>query len=525
MTTGTAFPSTASVERYRAEGWWLPATTKTEAWTALTAGGDRTALIDENGEWTYDRLATAVVRIAEDLAASGCTAGDAVLIVAPLRNEAVAAYLAVITSGCTAVLVDRRSGQRDVTHAHTVAHPRVSLAFDEDARRMDLETHGLVLSLDRIGTTTTPSSPTREFPNGAALLDPDAPAAVVFTSGTTGTPKGVIHTINTLRCGAMNMGMALGYRSDDRPFLSTPLASITGVIQITLALSHLSGIVLENRFQPAASLDRLRRTNATIIGGAPIIVESLFGECATAGVTSLPLRSLALGGTQIPASLIDTARKSFGIRAIRVYGSSEVPFSTSTQFDTAHSGADDTDEGLPLRGVEISLRLGGSDELLVRGPHRFHGYLDPHHNIGSFDGDWVRTGDQGGIRDGRLAIKGRLKEVVARKGMKISLMEIDAVAESLSDIGECAAYGVDDPETGERLVLAVHVRDGVTAPDYATVVSALTTAGLATWKLPEEIVIWTDPLPRTESGKIRRPDLVRLGAHRPRVTARRLAST
>ena len=98
---------------------------------------------------------------------------------------------------------------------------------------------------------------------------------------------------------------------------------------------------------------------------------------------------------------------------------------------------------------------------------------------------------------------GPLKEVVSRKGLKISLAEVDDAARTLPGVKEAAAYGVPDPETGERLVLAVHV-DDLDALDFEGVISSLQQGGLAKYKLPEQVVLWVDPLPRTESGKVQR---------------------
>ncbi len=148
------------------------------------------------------------------------------------------------------------------------------------------------------------------------------------------------------------------------------------------------------------------------------------------------------------------------------------------------------------------------DEVLVKGPNLFQGYLETGDNRDAFDDGWYRTGDLGELTGtgGRLSIRGRLKEVVARKGVKISLAEIDEVLRGLPGLLEGAAFGVEDPETGERLAVALRVRsgrDGGTLT-YDEVCAHLRRAGVATGKLPEQVDLWTTPLPRTPSGKIQR---------------------
>jgi acyl-CoA synthetase (AMP-forming)/AMP-acid ligase II len=153
---------------------------------------------------------------------------------------------------------------------------------------------------------------------------------------------------------------------------------------------------------------------------------------------------------------------------------------------------------------------------------RFLGYLDPADNRDAFvAGGWFRTGDLGTLEDGRLTVTGRVKEIVSRKGMKISLAEIDEAALTLAGVQEAASYGLPDPETGERLVLAVRCTSPE-AESFETIVSRLRSSGLATWKLPEQVVFWNRPLPRTASGKILRPELAAGAAGQPAGLALRL---
>jgi acyl-CoA synthetase (AMP-forming)/AMP-acid ligase II len=180
---------------------------------------------------------------------------------------------------------------------------------------------------------------------------------------------------------------------------------------------------------------------------------------------------------------------------------------------------------MPLPGSELRLadEYAEGHELLVRGPNLFQGYLHEEDNDGTFEDGWFRTGDLVELRDGRLKVRGRLKDVVARKGLKISLAEVDDVATRLSGVLEAAAYGVPDEETGERVALAVHAEDTRSA-SYDAVVGQLLRHGLARGKLPEEIVVWDEPLPRNASGKIVRAQLRENADTKPRSVAPRLSA-
>jgi acyl-CoA synthetase (AMP-forming)/AMP-acid ligase II len=300
------------------------------------------------------------------------------------------------------------------------------------------------------------------------------------------------------------MAEALVLTAADVAFLSTPIASITGLVQMHLTLERGACLVLEDRFDPTASLERLRVHGVTVLGGAPVIVEELFKEALAQDLRELPLRAISLGGSMIPRSALELGVTRYGIQPVRVYGSSEVPVATAT--DPSDTGeARLTDDGACARGTEVRVLDEGASEILVRGPMRMLGYLDQADNDEAFTaGGWYRTGDLGRLEGGRLTVTGRLKEIVSRKGLKISLSEIDEVARGLPDIDESAAYGVPDPVTGERLALAVRAARVPEDITFEAVVGWLLDAGLAKWKLPEQVVVWDSPLPRTASGKIQR---------------------
>jgi acyl-CoA synthetase (AMP-forming)/AMP-acid ligase II len=300
-------------------------------------------------------------------------------------------------------------------------------------------------------------------------------------------------------------------------------------VQANLTLDRGAPLILEDRFEPARSLDRLIRHRATVLGGAPIILEQLLDEARRRDLRELPLRALALGGAMIPRPLLELALTRYRITPVRMYGSSEVPCATHTQVGDVGE-ARLRDDGACAAGTELRADDENAGELFVRGPMRFLGYLDEEDNRAALvEGGWFRTGDVGRIEAGRLTVTGRLKEIVSRKGLKISLAEIDAVATTIPGAAEAAAFAVPDPQTGERLAIAIRVEPGpddagdpVAALDFDTVVGHFLAAGLAKWKLPEQIDIWDSPLPRTASGKIQRRHLASDGGPRRRLLAPRL---
>jgi acyl-CoA synthetase (AMP-forming)/AMP-acid ligase II len=144
---------------------------------------------------------------------------------------------------------------------------------------------------------------------------------------------------------------------------------------------------------------------------------------------------------------------------------------------------------------------------MLRGPSLFLGYADPADDARAFEDGWYRTGDRVDLNAGRLTVIGRLKEVVNRSGLKISLAEIESELAGLRNAREHACFAVPDAATGEHLAVAVQPEDGATLT-LDEVVAHLLVRGIARRKLPERLVLWDGPLPRTPSGKVVRSRLV-----------------
>lgn len=513
----TAPPPVAVAAEYRRRGWWPAAPLRESIERIADIDGDRVALIDNSETWTYGYLRQQVERGVGALVRNGVVPEQPVVIVAKNSNDSAAAVLSTIRAGGVAVMLDRRCGALDVSNALATSGARHVIVPEALRASLRVDDHDVsCLALE-------------ELAQGAAVSDwtepdPDRARFVVFTSGTTRRAKGVVHTLNSIACGVDNIRAAFSFHDGDRPYLSSPLGTITGVLQLLLSTSGAS-LVLEDKFDAVQAVERIERHRATVLGGAPVILEMLFEACEQLDRTTTPLERITMGGTMIPRAVLEVAIDRFGIRPSRVYGSSEVPVhcASADGDDLEHRLSDD---GLPLPGSEC--RLGetfeGGHELLVRGPNMFQGYLHEEDNEHAFEDGWFRTGDLVEMLEGsRIRVLGRLKDVVARKGLKISLAEVDDAALAVDGVIEAAAYGVPDDETGERVVLAVRAANPA-AISLATVTAALAEKGLAKGKLPEEIVMWDVPLPRNPSGKIVRAELAAQANGKQRDVAPRLTS-
>jgi acyl-CoA synthetase (AMP-forming)/AMP-acid ligase II len=503
-------------ESYVAQGYWNSFALRDGLEAIAAAAPDRVAVIEDGALWSYGALEERIACGVGFLRARQIGIGTAVVVIAPITLAGVVAFLAVVRTGAVAMMLDRRCGRADVELATEYHEVRLVLCPAALARQTDLAHTGCpVVSLDEM---LAASEPDREWDEP----DPQAPAAVLFTSGSTSRPKGVVHSLNTLRVGGHSWGYPLAAGPDDITYVASPLASITVLIQTLQMLERGGALQLDDQFAPTASLGRLCASGASLIGSPPVVAQELIKAAIAEQREAIPVRAIAIGGAMIPRPLLELALTRYGVRPVRMYGSSEVPSAAATA-PSDEGEARLRDEGVAAPGCELRVDGNGPDELLVRGPMRFLGYLDAEHNVDAFSpGGWFRTGDLACYEGGRLTITGRIKEIVARKGLKISLMEIDEHAGRLPGVAEVAAYGMPDDETGERLVLAVRFDAEGLQAGFDRIIAGLRAAGLATWKLPEQIVFWNEPMPRTSTGKVQRrlvaQDLtVRPTAHAPRL--------
>jgi acyl-CoA synthetase (AMP-forming)/AMP-acid ligase II len=236
----------------------------------------------------------------------------------------------------------------------------------------------------------------------------------------------------------------------------------------------------------------------------------------------VPLRAAYLGGTMLDRRVVERIEHDFGVVVMRAYGSSEVPTSTSglrgdpEQLRHAY-------DGVPLDDVEVRIgSAGDAGECCIRGPHAFLGYTDPQDDAHAFEQGWYRTGDLAELTGGRIRIVGRIRDIVIRNGLKIPVAEVDEAINGLAGIRQCAGYAVPDPTTGEHLAVAVVVAPGADVT-LDGVIASLISSGLPKYKLPEELVIWDEPLPTNANGKVERTKLYVASRGRLRQNAARLA--
>lgn len=521
LTANAAARAASRSPRFRAAGWWRTEPVDLVA-EAARRDAQRVALVERGRSLTYAELDRAVDGGVAALRAEPVRPGDAVLILAGNDVASVVAIHAAVRAGALTMVAPTSAGSAQIHDIVAATSPAITIAPESMLPAGD-DDDGPTrwVAVGAIG-----DAPAAPKPSPVAR-DPDEPSTVIFTSGTTSRPKGVVHSLNTLLAATRNFIDPAALTADDNIFMISPLASVTGMLQATTVAPSLGArVTIESRFDDVATFEFLQATGGTFFGGPDLLLDRVLDQAEARGVTDVPIASVFLGGSMLDPRILARAEHEYGIVVLRAYGSSEAPVSTASarsEPEAVRLG----DDGAPLGGVEV--RIGSKAdpaECCLGGPHLFLGYVDPDDDAGAFDdadgdGDWFPTGDLAELRDGRLTITGRIKDIVIRNGLNIPIAEIDGMVAALPGVVQCAGYGVADDATGERLAVAVRLAPGAML-DFDAMVAALVAAGAAKWKIPEELVFWDVPFPETASGKVQRNLLEEGGGARARVLAPRL---
>lgn len=487
--------------------------------TAARRWPDRLAVADRRVALTYTQLDHEVAAAAAALRTLGAGPGDPVLVVVQNDVPSTTAIHAVLRVGAVALVAPTSAGRAQLADIVEQVRPVVALA-----------PHGL------LGTDALPEdTPWRSHDDlavgggagGFEPRDPMEPSIVIFTSGTTSRPKGVVHSLSTLLAASRNYIDAAELHADDRLFVVSPLASITGMLQCVTVPAMLGAqVVLETKWDPASTCDLLLERGGTFFGGPDLLLDRLLDEVEARGADTTTIGAVYLGGAMLDPRILDRVENQFGIVVLRAYGSSEAPISTAGKRSESRE-VRLADDGGALAGVAV--RRGSRNdpaECCLTGPHLFLGYIDAEDDRHAFETDeggtdWFCTGDVADLTGDRVKIVGRIRDIVIRKGLKVPISEVEGFLNELPGIARSAGYATADPETGERLAVAIIPASGA-AIDFEEVVGGLQAAGLATWKLPEELVLWDEPFPENATGKVLRNRLEEASVGRPRLFAPRL---
>jgi long-chain acyl-CoA synthetase len=472
--------------------------------------------------WTYGELHERVDRATAVLQDLGVTPGDRVALVLGTTPAFVVAACAVLRAGAAMVPLLPGLAPDELRHALADSEAKVAVvgperAADLAALRAALPelTHLLVSGTTVEGAEVLEDRMAAAGEPAVVSRDPDHLGALVYTSGTTGRPRGAMLTRRNL---AANQDQSLAGRfevgPDDVVLLVLPLAHIYSLnVGLGACITAGATMVLVERFEPAATLDTIEEQGVTVLLGAPPMYVAWLEGGFLDGRRLPSLRLAVSGAAPLPVPVLLRFAEATGVIIEEGYGLTEAaPSVTSNSMaPEARPGS----VGLPLPGLELRLvGEGGEDveqgdpgEVWVRGPNVFQGYFnDPEGTAAVLTSDgWLRTGDVGTQdEDGYLYLVDRKRDLVIVNGFNVYPREVERVLLEDGSVSQAAAIGAPHPLTGETIVAYVVPRPGATVDTDD--LAGRCRQKLARYKCPTRLEV-VDALPHTATGKLKRGEL------------------
>ncbi|MFM2123830.1 MAG: hypothetical protein RL328_281 [Acidobacteriota bacterium] len=465
------------------------------------------ALVCEDTVVSYAELDRSTDTLAAWLLQQGLTEGDRVAIHWRNSIETVQLYFACFKAGLIAVPVNNRLKSAEI--GYILRHSRAKLCFSqpdlaplaEEARPQCPDLRDILNSLPDLA-----EAPRAPLPK----VSPEKVAAILYTSGTTANPKGVMHTHVSLT-GATELMTHLGVTENDVLLTVTQMLHVAALGCVLLpGIRCGATVVLLPLFDPPAALELIERWGCSYFLALPAILRFMVEEQVQRPRKVDSMRLCLVGGDTVPVAMQDRFRELFGIPVRELFGMTEsVPVTCIPDGESRPGSMGSALEILETRVADGNgnlVSLGEIGELQVQSPANCVGYWEDSHNTsGAFLNGWLRTGDL--VRrdeDGYFWFHGRLKQIIVRGGSNISPQEIEEALYQHPGVLESGVIGMPDPVYGEKVIAFVAPRDGHQISEAA--MREFLRERIAEYKVPER-VFFIPSLPKGLTGKVQRRDL------------------
>ena len=480
---------------------------------------DRIALISHGRETTYGELRRQVAALRAEFQKLGLSQGECVALLCSNTPYFVVAYFAAVGLGAVVAPLNPTSPSPEIEKELNVVQPAVVVvepaamtmwsgvtSATRHAIRSVLATEGHGIdgahTLDEIFASDQ-SAPILD-------VDPSAPAAYMFTSGTAGSPKAAVLTQGNLMANIEQSMLSEHMTIDDVTFGVLPMYHIFGLnVMLATTLAAGARIVLVQRFDPVSAIETVIERGITVMLGAPSMWLAISQLMEVPANTFDKVRLALSGAAKLPEQTIHSLSSRFGLQVVEGYGLTEASPAVTNAIDLPFTPGS---IGRPLDGIHVRIvdengddvLVGDSGEIWVKGPNVFAGYLnDPEATARVLTPDgWLKTGDIAVVdENGNIFMVDRAKDLIIVSGFNVFPAEVEDVLRMHPDVADAAVVGTAHPHSGETVRAYVVLKPGTHLDEDAVVDHCR--RNLARYKCPSK-VLFVDQLPRNFSGKVQR---------------------
>lgn len=492
-----------------------PASLLSRIRSVTTARPDAMAVVDGDVRLTYAQLEREAGSLAALLAARGVGAGDRVAVMLENGADAVRAVLAVLHLGAVLVAVSTRSRGPELDYICTDCTPSALIFEPKFAEIVATAPAAPAMQIDVVQAEWRAAISEPQSAPEPAMIDEEALFAILYTSGTTGRPKGAMLTHLGAIHSCLHWRDAFALGAEERSLLCVPWAHVSGLCGVLMPMLYLGGtLVMLAEFKRRGALELLERERIT----HALMVPAMYGLCLLepdlADFDLSAWRIAAYGGAPMPEPTIARFAAAFPQLAMcNAYGATETT-SPTTIMPPGEGTARADSIGRVVRCGDIRVMdeagrevpPGEDGELWIAGPMVIPGYWrNPEATAASFTGGYWKSGDIGSVdAEGYVRIADRKKDMIIRGGFKIYPAEVESVIAGLHGVTEAAVVGRPDPMLGEA-VIAFVTTEG--SPLTSDAIRAWCAERLSDYKVPAHVIIDTAPLPRNANGKVQKGEL------------------
>lgn len=481
---------------------------------AVEARPDGDAIIDGTRRISYREFDRAVNEVAAGLIACGVRAGDRVALLLNNRAEFAFVFFGAMRVGAVAVPLNTREQKPELEFTLSNCGAKILVYEAELENRLpsaqSLPTLKHKFAVGEGKASQLLSGLSKSSEQTSAAVSQESTAVILYTSGTTGKPKGAMLTQMSMVMSAMHFEVCWGLTSADRSLMAVPATHVTGLVAIMLAMVRAKGAtIILGEFKASKFLELAAEERMTYTVMVPAMYHLCLLQTDISKYDLSAWRVGGYGGSPMPVATIKTlAEKLPGLKLANAYGSTETTSpSTLTPLGEGALKADTVGAPVPCCEIRImdddgcEVRAGDTGEVWIKGGHVASGYWNnPEATRLNFISGFWRSGDIGAMTtDGYLQIYDRKKDMINRGGFKVYSAEVEGVLAYHPKVGEAAVVGDPDPVLTERVHVYIFPKDASLTEDD---VKSYCAARLSDYKVPDFVTFVDEPLPRSANGKL-----------------------